>query len=156
MIVPGDFGRSQWDHRRHIVVGFRILPSYPERCRIIDPHFRILVGHERCELRVQLRLEILDAASIVKNREGLAIQMVNKAVAGSLQAACLVIGWDQQALEKEAERQRRSPRNPALRVEDMTDEKLMSMVTERAVRIEQSTTNGGDGRILSDPGVLGE
>jgi hypothetical protein len=68
---------------------------------------------------------------VIKKSEGVAKQLVNKAVSGSIQATRLVVSLKQQAEESESERQRNSPDKPDyenVTVKDLSRKELLMVI----------------------------
>lgn len=80
------------------------------------------------ELNSKLAINVNGRRRVITKYEGMAKQLVNKAVSGNLVATRLVILHHQQALEKLAEEFRKSPANPDLDMRDLTDQELMEII----------------------------
>jgi hypothetical protein len=91
------------------------------------------------ELNSKLIINENGKRKVITKHEGMAKQLVNKAVSGNLIATRLVIPHYQQELEKIAEQLRRSPNNPNLNPRDLTDEELDAFIRaeiEKEIRPE--------------------
>jgi hypothetical protein len=95
------------------------------------------------ELNSKLIINENGKRKVITKHEGMAKQLVNKAVSGNLMATRLVIPHYQQELERIAEQMRRSPSNPNLDVKDLTDEELDAFIRagiEKEIRPELEKT----------------
>jgi uncharacterized protein DUF5681 len=91
------------------------------------------------ELNSKLIINVNGKRKVITKREGMAKQLVNKAVTGNLMATRMVIPHYQQELEKRAEQWQKSPSNPNLDVEDLTTEELLAFIRadiEKEIRPE--------------------
>lgn len=91
------------------------------------------------ELNSKLAINENGRRRVITKYEGMAKQLVNKAVSGNLVAARLVILHYQQGLEKLAEQFRKSPSNPNFSLRELTDEELTEIIrggSEKSIRAE--------------------
>lgn len=81
---------------------------------------------------------------VIKKREGIAKQLVNKSLSGHLPSTRMVLALQQQALEKAAEQQRLAYRT----ADDLTDDQLAAIATGdlKMCLLKESTPDGADGR----------
>jgi hypothetical protein len=79
---------------------------------------------------------------VIKKREGVAKQLVNKSLSGHLPSTRMVLALQQQELEKAAEQQRLAYRT----VDDLTDEELMEIARggKRIRLLKESTPDDED------------
>ena len=83
------------------------------------------------ELNAKLVINENGQRKVIKKSEGVAKQLVNKAVSGSIQATRLVVSLKQQAEESESERQRNSPDKPDyenVTVKDLSRKELLMVI----------------------------
>jgi hypothetical protein len=80
---------------------------------------------------------------VIKKHEGVAKQLVNKALSGNLTATRLLVALQLQALERAAEQQRNSPFNPDRKPEELTDEELTAIIR---AELDKSARDGADGK----------
>lgn len=80
---------------------------------------------------------------VIKKHEGIAKQLVNKALSGNLPATRLLVPLYQQALERKAEERQRALDNANRTIDELSDEELTALI--RADQ-ERSTPNGEDSR----------
>jgi hypothetical protein len=76
---------------------------------------------------------------VITKYQGLAMQLVNKAISGNLPATRFLVPHYQQAAENAAEQQRRPPYNPDLPADLLSEEELMTFIrddVEKSLRPE--------------------
>jgi hypothetical protein len=97
------------------------------------------------ELKSTLTIHENGKRKVIKKHEGIVKQLVNKALAGNLAAARLLVPHYQQALDKAPEQQRSSPLNPGLEdlqkmdADDLTMDELLFIIranAEKGLRAE--------------------
>jgi hypothetical protein len=89
------------------------------------------------ELNTKVAINENGKRKLITKREGMAKQLVNKAVIGNLMAMRIVIPHYQQELVKIAEQWQKSPSNPNLDVRDLTTDELIALIqagAEESVR----------------------
>jgi polyribonucleotide nucleotidyltransferase len=89
------------------------------------------------ELNSKLTVNENGKRRVITKYEGMAKQLVNKALSGNLAAARLVILHYQQAREKLAEEFKKSPSNPNLDFRNLSDEELIEFIkadVEKSIR----------------------
>jgi Family of unknown function (DUF5681) len=79
---------------------------------------------------------------VITKDEGIAKQVVNKALRGHVPSVRLVDEWRRQGLEKAAEQQRLANRP----VRELTDEELTALILADHPELEKPTPDGADGR----------
>ena len=77
------------------------------------------------ELNSPLTISENGKRKVITKDEGIAKQVVNKALSGHVPSMRLVDNWRRQAVEKAEEQQRNSPLNPELNVVDLSDQEIM-------------------------------
>ena len=90
---------------------------------------------------------------IITKDEGIAKQVVNKALGGHVQSMRLVDNWRRQALEKAAEEQQRAQYMTNRTVKELTDEELTLLIR---AHLDESTPDGSNGRKPGNRGMIGE
>jgi hypothetical protein len=75
---------------------------------------------------------------VIKKREGVAMQLLNKSLSGHIPSTRMVLALQQQELDKKAEQWRKSRSNPDLDPLDLTDEELLSILRDeqKSYRVE--------------------
>jgi hypothetical protein len=94
------------------------------------------------ELESPLMINENGKRKVIKKREGVAKQLVNKSLSGHLPSTRMVLALQQQELEKAAEQQRLAYRT----VDDLTDEELMEIARggKRIRLLKESTPDDED------------
>jgi hypothetical protein len=80
------------------------------------------------ELNSPLTINENGKRKVITKDEGIAKQVINKALSGHVPSMRLVDNWRRQALEKAAEEQRNSPFNRERKLEEPSDEELMLLI----------------------------
>jgi hypothetical protein len=82
------------------------------------------------ELQSKVTINENGQKKVIKKSEGVAKQVVNKALSGNLPAVRLVISVDRETQERAAEQQQNSPDKPDIypKPEDLTDEELLMII----------------------------
>lgn len=76
---------------------------------------------------------------VITKDEGIVKQVVNRALSAHVPTLRLLHDLRRQALEKAAEQQRKSPLNPDLAPDDLTDEELIAIIKAGAPKCKCST-----------------
>ena len=96
------------------------------------------------ELESPLRITVNGKEIVIKKREGVAKQLVNKSLSGHLASTRMVLVLQQQGLERAAEQQRLKYRT----ADDFTNDELAAIANGdlKVPMYRESTRNGKDGK----------
>ena len=96
------------------------------------------------ELESPLRITVNGKEIVIKKREGVAKQLVNKSLSGHLASTRMVLDLQQQGLEREAEQQRLKYRT----ADDFSDDELAAIANgDLKVQLYREVTpHGADGK----------